>query len=69
MNDEMHGPRRERKAWQRSQSQRPWRSFLGPFEQEDVLVEAEQDDLRHTEASSGLETATAVSAGGTNGGL
>ena len=62
--------RKERAAWQRSQSQHPRRSLRGyPLEQEEAFLEAEQDDLRHTQASIGLKTATAVSAGGTNGGL
>ena len=56
--------------WQRSHSQHPRRSLRGdPLEQEEeALLEAEQDDVRHTQASIGLTTATAVSAGSTNGG-
>ena len=56
--------------WQRSHSQHPRRSLRGyPLEHEEAFLEAEQDDLCHTQASIGLETATAVSAGGTNRGL
>ena len=55
--------------WQRSHSQHPRRSLRGyPFKQEEAFLEAEQDDLRHTQASIGLKSATAVS-GGTNGGF
>ena len=46
----------------------PPAEFFYPLEQEEAFLEAEQDDLRHTQASIGLKSATAVS-GGTNGGL